>query len=274
MASLPLCSAFSPYWSCHGRWFGGVWYSGWFWSLRTHARFWDAALLFRAVNTYCLFACLTTGSFARVPKALILAIASAGSRVVCRMRAGVMMDMRRHHHRFLHRGRRCSRVRSPLRPQGLWYRLLHRPRRSGTIRILRMNREGHMLSRPSGCQEVCRHFVISARCRGDSSPVCWSLRLMRRWFAWPGVLVRDCSPSLVRGSVYYLVCAVLLPSRAGYKYGALWFLAPWFCCRRPGRGRNTGLSWVVLQGSDSLRPALPGADEVSFSLAWVHRAGC
>ena len=116
-------------------------------------------------------------------------VETASLGVVCRMRAGVMMDMRRHHHRFLHRGRRCSRVRGPLRPQGLWYRPLHRRRRSGMIRTLRMNTEVHTLSRPSGCQEVCRHFVISARRRGDSSSVCWV------------VLVRACSSSLVRSII-------------------------------------------------------------------------
>ena len=52
-----------------------------------------------------------------------------------------------------------------------------------------MNTEVHTLSRPSGCQEVCRHFVISARRRGDSSSVCWV------------VLVRACSSSLVRGII-------------------------------------------------------------------------
>ena len=122
-------------------------------------------------------------------------VETASLTVACRMRAGVMMDMRSHHHRFLRRGRRYSRVRGPLRPQGLWYRLLHRRRRSGMTQTLRMNREVRRLSRPNGCQEVCRHFVISARRRGDSPSVCCV------------VLVRACSSSvLLHVCVQDLVC--------------------------------------------------------------------
>ena len=96
-------------------------------------------------------------------------VVTASLGVVCRMRVGVMMDMRRHHHRFLRRGRRYSQVRIPLRPLGHCYRLLHWQRRSGMTRILRMNREVRKSSRPNGCQEVCRHFVS----RGDSPSVSW-----------------------------------------------------------------------------------------------------
>ena len=197
-----------------------------------------------AVSSSRLFACyLTAGSVARAPKAFGLWLCICwSSRAVCRMRAGLMMVTRHQRRRFLHRRRRCLRVRCLLRLHGLWYLLALRRRRSGTIRTSRVSIAFRAVPRPTGNQEICHLLVTSARCHGDTSLVgCSSplaVRSSRGLFS-PG------SPGLwfLHMRAHPLPCVDLCI-----------FLVYAGCCRRPGRGTNTGLFMGGLQSSGSLLP--------------------
>ena len=160
-----------------------------------------------AVSSSRLFACLTAGSLARAPRAFGLWCCICwSSRALCRMRAGLMMVTLHQRHRFLHRRRRCLRVRCLLRLHGLWYLLVLRGRRSGTIRTSRMSSAFRAVPRPIANQVICHLLVTSARCHGDTSLVGCSSplgglvvsRVVLTWFTWPVVPARACSSSPMR----------------------------------------------------------------------------